>query len=90
MNTGKKLRPRHGAKLNGAGAGMMEVPDRLRAAFEREREHQRRPRWPLEMEATWIHVFRCVCCNRRRREEHRREPRSEVCVFCVREAGLEN
>jgi hypothetical protein len=70
--------------------GMLEVMDRLRTAFEREREHRRRPPWPLEMDTTWAHVFRCACCGRQRREEHRREPRSEVCSFCVAEAGQEN
>ena len=69
---------------------MVKVMDRLQVAFERERDHRRQPRWPLEMEAAWLHSFRCVCCNRLRPEEHRREQASEVCVFCVREAGMEN
>ena len=63
------------------------IMDPFRAAMDREREHRRRPRWPLEMDTTWAHVFRCVCCNRQRREEFRREPDSEVCTFCVQAAG---
>ena len=45
--------------------------------------------WPMEWETAAEHVFRCVCCERMRREEDRREPESEVCVQCVREGGVE-
>ena len=65
---------------------MVEVRDLLRAALDREREH-RRIRRPPETDTSWAHVFRCVCCNRLRREEYRREPDSEVCVLCVAAAG---
>jgi hypothetical protein len=38
----------------------------------------------------WEHVFRCVCCGRLRGDQERREPRSLVCIRCVREAGFWN
>jgi hypothetical protein len=66
---------------------MLEVTDRLQTAFERERQHRRRPLWPPEFESTLVHVFKCVCCERERREEDRREPDSEVCIYCVLAAG---
>ncbi len=62
--------------------------DRIARAFEREREH-RRVLVP-ECDSAFAHVFWCVCCGRLRGEEERREPRSEVCVRCVREAGFWN
>ena len=64
--------------------------DFLGRAVTREREHVQQPWMPLEVDSVWMHVFRCVCCGRKRRIEERREPRSEVCVRCVREAGYEN
>ena len=64
--------------------------DRIAAAWEREREHRRVPRWPLECDAVWDHVFRCVCCGRVRGEEERREPGSRICIRCVRDAGFWN
>jgi hypothetical protein len=63
--------------------------DRLQRALERERGHRRLPRWPLEHDSVFKHVFTCECCGRQRREEDRREPRSEVCIQCVRAAGFE-
>jgi hypothetical protein len=90
MNTNKKSRtPKRtaGAKEQRAGDGRPETTDLLRTAYDREREHRWRPRRPLEMEATWLHVFRCACCERVRREEYRREPASAVCTFCVQAAG---
>lgn len=44
--------------------------------------------WPMECETAAEHVSRCVGCERLRREEDRREPESEVCVQCEREAGF--
>jgi hypothetical protein len=64
--------------------------DLISQAFDREREHARVPRWPPEYESVFAHFFRCVCCGRVRGEELRREPRSEVCVYCVAEAGVGN
>jgi hypothetical protein len=59
-------------------------------AWARERE-ARRVTWPaLEQERAEAHVFRCVCCGRVRGEEERREPRSSLCMRCVREAGFWN
>jgi hypothetical protein len=65
-----------------------EMLDRLEQAFERERGHRRRPVWPLELDTVYAHVFKCVCCERTRPDEQRQEPRSEVCLRCVREAGF--
>jgi len=62
--------------------------DLIAKAFERERENQRL-RAP-ERDSVWNHVFRCVCCGKVLDERERREPRSEVCVRCVREAGFFN
>jgi hypothetical protein len=62
--------------------------DLIALAFAREREARRWLRWPLEYDSVYAHVFKCVCCGKTRPEEHRREPRSEVCVHCVREAGF--
>lgn len=62
--------------------------DRIAQEVEREREHQR-VRLP-EGGGVWEHVFRCVCCGRLRGDQERREPRSLVCIRCVREAGFWN
>jgi hypothetical protein len=65
-----------------------EFLDRIGQAIKREREHNR---WlPLgpEHEGLFALGFKCVCCGKPRRGEHRREPRSEVCVHCVRAAGF--
>jgi len=63
--------------------------DLLQRAVERERNHKLPLRWALEQDSVWDHVFACVCCERVRGEEERREPRSEVCIRCVRAAGFE-
>jgi hypothetical protein len=44
------------------------------------------------LEGDWWadHVFECVCCGRLRGEQERREPRSSLCIRCVREAGFWN
>jgi hypothetical protein len=62
--------------------------DRLGRAFAREREHRRVLLLPLEYDCVLAHVFKCACCGRTRREEERREPDSEVCLSCVRDAGF--
>lgn len=62
--------------------------DRIAKAVEREREH-RRVSAP-ERDSVAGHLFRCVCCGRVRSEEERREPKSELCMRCVREAGFWN
>jgi hypothetical protein len=77
-----KRRKRRKEKEKGRGR------DVIAAAWEREREHRRRPVVPLEQESVLRHLFRCVCCGRLRQDERRREPRSQVCVFCVEEAGV--
>ena len=64
-------------------------PDLIMRAFAREREARRVVR-PMEYETVLAHVFRCACCGKIRPEEERREPRSEVCLSCVREAGFLN
>jgi hypothetical protein len=64
------------------------MADLLHDAFERERRHQWRPRWPMELDTVMTHVFRCVCCEGIRPNEERQEPRSEVCLRCVQAAGL--
>ena len=62
--------------------------DRIARAVEREREHARVG--VPERDAVWAHAFRCVCCGKLRGEQERREPRSEVCMRCVHEAGYLN
>jgi hypothetical protein len=64
--------------------------DRIARAFAREREHTRVPLLPMEFDCVLAHVFRCACCNRVRDEKERREPESNLCLRCVREAGWEN
>lgn len=34
------------------------------------------------------HTFRCDLCGKKRREEDRREPESEICRQCDEEAGF--
>jgi hypothetical protein len=64
--------------------------DRIARAVEREREHQRVPRLPMECDGVLAHVFQCVCCGRVRGDQERREPNSEVCIRCVVDAGFWN
>ena len=64
------------------------LKDPIARAFEREREHARVG--PPESETVWAHAFRCVCCGKLRGGRDRREPRSEVCAWCVAEAGFWN
>jgi hypothetical protein len=66
-----------------------ESVDRLERAFERERWHRRVQPLPVSFDTVQAHVFVCVCCGRRRRDEDRREPDSEVCVQCVQAAGFD-
>ena len=62
--------------------------DPITRAIARDRE-LRRVGVP-EDDTVWDHVFWCVCCGRLRGEEERREPRSSLCIRCVREAGFWN
>ncbi len=63
--------------------------DRIALAFEREHKlHEARPR-PMAHECVFNHTFQCVCCLRRRPDEDRQSPDSEVCVHCVHAAGIE-
>ena len=62
--------------------------DRIAQAYDREREHARVG--PPESETVWAQAFRCVCCGKLRGGRDRREPRSEVCAWCVAEAGFWN
>ena len=62
--------------------------DRIARAVAREREH-RRVMIP-EREAVLNHTFRCVCCGSWRGNQERREPRSQVCLRCVEDAGFWN
>ena len=64
------------------------LKDPIARAFEREREHARVG--PPESETVWAHAFRCVCCGKLRGGQERREPRSQVCLRCVAEAGFWN
>ncbi|HWV98532.1 MAG TPA: hypothetical protein VNZ64_02450 [Candidatus Acidoferrum sp.] len=64
--------------------------DPIALAFAREREARRILKWPLEYDSVYAHVFKCVCCEKIRPEEERREPGSEVCLCCVRAAGFVN
>ena len=77
----------------GGRMGPVDLPDDnyqdlLARAIQRERD-ARRVRRP-ERDSVWAHVFRCVCCGRVRGEQERREPHSEVCIRCVRDAGFWN
>ena len=63
--------------------------DPITRAFAREREARTWVRF-LEADCHAYHVFECVCCGKTRPDELRREPWSEVCVKCVREAGFWN
>jgi hypothetical protein len=62
--------------------------DLVGRAIARERE-ARRVIEPSARQAAMARVFNCVCCGRERRDEARREPRSEVCVRCAQLAGFE-
>lgn len=81
---------RRGPKVRGVGVADDVLRDPLAAAYARERDHARVPPWPLEEDCVVDHLFRCVCCGKVRGDHERREPNSEVCVRCVREAGYWN
>ena len=66
-----------------------ENEDRIALAFERERELRQVRRRPMAHECVFTHTFQCVCCGRRRADEDRQSADSEVCIHCVRAAGLE-
>ncbi len=59
----------------------------LQIAIERMRNHSRVI--AMEFEFVDVHAFRCELCDEMRREEDRREPGSEICIHCMREAGFE-
>jgi hypothetical protein len=67
-----------------------EPMDLVGRAFARERSELRWPVWQAEVFWRPPSQFKCVCCGRSRRDQERREPRSEVCLRCVRAAGYEN
>src|SRR5690348_7591839 len=63
--------------------------DPIALAWAREREARRVHRWPGEYGSIFFsRAFKCVCCGRVRPDDQRREPFSQVCVSCVREAGF--
>jgi hypothetical protein len=63
--------------------------DPITRALKRNREATRYVRFP-EGECWLDRVFQCVCCGKWRPNNNRREPRSEVCLHCVAEAGFWN
>ena len=97
-DAGLRLRaPKRQKRCRGMGGAMPPVPldpegyqDRIAQALGREQEHRRVPFLVPECDTVWAHVFRCVCCGRLRGEQERREPESEVCIRCVRDAGFRN
>lgn len=52
-------------------------------------EPDRPNRRPEYADSAEQHTFRCELCDRKRREEDRREPKSKICIHCMREAGFE-
>ncbi len=62
-----------------------------RGFYARERE-ARRVMLPPEYDYCMLvdATFKCVCCGKVRPYEQRREPWSEVCMKCVRDAGFWN
>jgi hypothetical protein len=40
-----------------------------------------------EQDSLYLHIFTCVCCGKRKGDDHRREPDSEVCLECEQDAG---
>ena len=64
--------------------------DVIGKAFEREREARFWPVWDRGFTVVRAAVFKCVCCDKERRSEERREPESEVCIRCERAAGFRN
>jgi hypothetical protein len=71
-------------------AGKMDGVDWIDRAYRRERAELRWPVWQSEVFWRPPSQFKCVCCGRSRRDEERREPRSEVCLRCVEAAGYLN
>jgi hypothetical protein len=82
----RKRRRRKAARQESDGE---KFSDPITRALRRNREATSYVKFP---EGDWWarHVFRCVCCGRVRSEEERREPRSSLCIRCVREAGFWN
>jgi hypothetical protein len=63
--------------------------DRITFAFGRERELRQVRLRPMAHECVFTHTFQCVCCLRRRPDEDRQAPDSDVCIHCLRFAGIE-
>lgn len=61
--------------------------ERLLRAIEREWPNDPAS-WPMELHCCRARTFRCELCGRRQAEEKRREPGSEICAGCVRDAGF--
>jgi len=68
----------------------LQATDRIAKAFAREREARFWPVWQSGVVVVHAAVFKCLCCERQRRNAERREPESEVCIHCVRAAGYWN
>jgi len=64
--------------------------DTIGKAFAREREARFWPVWQTGVVVMHAAIFKCVCCGKQRRSDERREPKSEVCIRCVRAAGYLN
>lgn len=68
----------------------IQVVDRIGRAFARERRAKFWPVWPSGVVVVHAAIFKCVCCDKQRRSDERREPESEVCIRCERAAGYLN
>jgi hypothetical protein len=65
------------------------MKDLIRLAFEREREHSPEGA-PSELcDSHRMGTFTCCVCGKSRSDEQRAEGgQSEICVYCVRRAGI--
>src|SRR4051812_41273658 len=70
--------------------GLDRLTDTIGKAFAREREARFWPVWPTGAVVMHAAIFKCVCCDKHRRSDERREPDSEVCIRCERAAGYLN
>ena len=62
--------------------------DLLARAIERERDSKRQV--TMEQFTSFGHAFKCELCGKWRPDELRREPRSEICLSCVEDAGFKD
>jgi len=85
----KDRKGRRRAEYRLSTAGDEPFGDPITRAWAREREARRWLSWPEDHNRLG-RVFQCVCCGRVRSEEERREPRTCLCIRCVREAGFWN